>query len=278
MKYGTYRRATQLIVFGFMFLIPALNLFEIYLITGTYYAVSIGGLSIADPAVIVQAVFASGHVTISLVAAGLFSALLALLFGRVWCGWACPYHLVADAVNRIRRRVARREPPAPSWDGVAAFRANVTRFGFLVVGTFTAGVLAIPVLNFVSAPGILSTEAMILVKERTVSVEIGFIALLVVVELLVLPRFWCRLFCPTGSVLAVFRTPFTLHVATSIKTPKAPCCKGNYCSAACPMGLSPFREGSNMLCTNCGRCIDACQAHGGPGGLRFAGFFFQGGA
>ena len=32
----------------------------------------------------------------------------------------------------------------------------------------------IPVLNYVSAPGILSTEAMILVRQHTLSVEFGF--------------------------------------------------------------------------------------------------------
>jgi ferredoxin-type protein NapH len=118
----------------------------------------------------------------------------------------------------------------------------------------------------------LSTEAMILVKERLVSLEFTFIALLFLLELLVFPRFWCRLFCPTGAFIAVFRLPFTLRVGTSVRTPKTPCCKENRCSGACPMGLAPFREGNNLLCTNCGLCIDACRAVEGPGRLRFLGF------
>lgn len=275
MRYGPYRRRAQVAVFFAMFLIPVLNLFEIYTVTGTFYAVKVGGLSFADPAVILQAVFAAGSFTIAILGAGISSVFLALVFGRIWCGWMCPYHLVADGASWLRSRFRQKCESDGPLEGTA-LRANSVRFGFLVLGTFAAAMIGIPLLNYVSAPGILSTEAMILVKERTVSLEIGFIAILVALELLALPRFWCRLFCPTGAFLSLFRAPFTLQVATRIKTPKGPCCKGNFCSLACPMGLAPFKEGGNLLCTNCGLCVDACGANSGPGGLRFTGFSLRG--
>ena len=273
--YGPYRRTVQILVFGIMFGIPLLNLYEIYAVTGTFYAVNIGGLGIADPVVILQAIFASGELTVPLLGAALFPIFIALLFGRIWCGWMCPYHLLADGAAWLRRRFrGKGRQPAGSERLVVAdsFRANTWRYGFLAAGTLAAGAIGIPVLNYLSAPGILSTEAMIFVKERLVSLEFSFIALLFLIELLVFPRFWCRLFCPTGAFIAVFRVPFTLRVGTSIRTPKAPCCKENRCSGVCPMGLAPFREGNNLLCTNCGLCIDACRAAGGPGRLGFRGF------
>jgi ferredoxin-type protein NapH len=207
--------------------------------------------------------------------AALFSIFVALLFGRVWCGWMCPYHFVADGVAWIRAKAGTRllhKDARESFVVAGSFEANTWRYGFLILGTVAAGAIGIPVLNYVSAPGIMSTEAMIMVKERSVSLELGFIALLLLLELLVLPRFWCRLFCPTGAFLPVFRLPYTLRVGTNVPNPKSACCKGNYCTVACPMGLSAFREGNNLLCTNCGRCIDACAANGGPGKLRFKGF------
>ncbi len=273
--YRPYRRAVQIAVFALMFGIPVLNLYEIYAITGTFYAVNIGGLGIADPVVILQAIFASGEATIPLLGGALFPVLLALLFGRVWCGWMCPYHLVSDGTawlrTAFRERVLRKSDPE-TLAVPRAFTANGVRFGFFILGTALAGILGIPVLNYVSAPGILSTEAMILVKERTVSIEFTFIAALVLLELLLIPRFWCRLFCPTGAFISLFRTPFTLRIGTLIKTPKSACCRDNHCSAVCPMGLAPFREGSNLLCTNCGLCVDACGQGKGPGSLRFKGF------
>ena len=129
-----------------------------------------------------------------------------------------------------------------------SFKANTWRYGFLAAGTLAAGAIGIPVLNYVSAPGILSTEAMILVKERLVSLEFTFIALLFLLELLVFPRFWCRLFCPTGAFIAVFRLPFTLGVGSSIRTPKTPCCKENRCSERVSdgSGALPGREQSTL--------------------------------
>ena len=262
-----------------MFVIPLLNLYEIYAVTGTFYAIHVGGLGMADPVVILQAIFASGQLTVPLLGAALLPVMVALLFGRIWCGWMCPYHLLADVIAWLRSKIRRNSTNAATTDPLpvpASFKANIIRYGFLLAGTVAAGVIGIPVLNYVSAPGIVSTEAMILVKERTVSLEFGFIALLLVLELVLLPRFWCRLFCPTGAFIALFRIPFTLRVGTKIKTPRAACCKGNSCSSVCPMGLAPYREGANLLCTNCGRCIDACKASGGPGNLRFTGFSERG--
>ncbi len=260
MRLPTLRRMSQVSVFLIMFLIPLANLYEIYFVTGTFYAINIGGLGIADPSAIVQSIFAAGKLTIPLLSAALFPIILALLLGRVWCGWMCPYHLIADVVAWIRSRAQsfRVREPKRRLPVSMSFHANISRFGFLIFGTALAGAIGIPVLNYVNAPGIISAEAMVLIKEGFFSVEIIFIIILVVLELTFLPRFWCRLFCPTGSVISIFRLKTTMGVVNTIKAPKNPCCSDNFCTSVCPMGLRPFMEGRDLLCTNCGLCIDAC--------------------
>lgn len=270
MRLPTLRRISQLSVFLIMFIIPIVNLYEIYAITGTFYAINIGGLGIADPSAILQSMFSVGQLTPSLLFAALFPLLLALLLGRVWCGWMCPYLLISDITFTIRKRAlsifgnhSKDEIPCPR-----TMSANLTRFGFLILGTGLAAAIGIPVLNYVNAPGVISAEAMLLVKEGFFSVEILFIALLIILEITLLPRFWCRLFCPTGSVISVFRTRFTMSVTNKVKSPKNPCCSENHCASVCPMGLAPYKEGSDSLCVNCGLCIDACENHR----LHFHGF------
>lgn len=269
---GPYRRAVQIGAFAFMFITPALNVYEIFSVTGTFYAIKIGGLEIADPSVILQSIFAVGRLTVPLLSAAVFPILFALLFGRVWCGWICPYHLVSDGARAVRRfvlsRVLRKPDPQDVSDHAPSFSANVSRFGFLIAGIAIAGILGIPLLNYVSAPGILSTESMILVKEHTLSVEILFILTILLVEMTYAPRFWCRMCCPTGAVVSLFRGRFTLGVQNRPKGGSTACCRENSCSMACPMGLAPFHEAGDLLCVNCGRCVDAC----GHGRLSFKGF------
>jgi ferredoxin-type protein NapH len=268
---GPYRRIVQVLMFCFMFAVPVLNLYEIYAVTGTFFSINIGGLAIADPSALLQTIFASGQLAVPLLGAALFPLLLAVMFGRVWCGWLCPYHVIADVAAWLRSgfriRLLRKTEP-PTFPIASSLHANLVRFSFLVLGTAAAGAIGIPVLNYVNAPGIVSTEAMILVKERSASIELVFILVLVFLELTWLPRFWCRLFCPTGAVISLFRSRFTLRVSSSVRNPKAPCCSDRTCSMACPMGLEAYREGSNSLCTNCGRCIDACPSRR----LSFSGF------
>ena len=275
MMFRPYRRTVQVAFFALMFAIPVLNSYENYTITGTYYALQVGGLEAADPAAILQAVFASGEFALPILGALLFPVLFALVLGRVWCGWMCPYHLLSDGAFRLRTLFRAKLPGRQEAESLAvpgSLKANLCRYAFLLVGTAAAGVIGIPVLNFVNAPGILSTEAMILVRQHTLSVEFGFIAAIFLVELFFFPRFWCRLFCPTGACLALIRAPFTLRVRAAVGNPKDPCCKENACSPACPMGLAPYREGPDLLCTNCARCIDACRGGKDRPVLGFTGF------
>lgn len=263
MKYGSFRIAAQAAVFLLMFVIPLLNIYELYFITGTYYALNVGGLGVGDPVVILQAMFASGQLTLPLLSAAVFPILVALIMGRVWCGWLCPYMFVADRVESFRRLIRRTalkaDNPITTKKVQNPFKANFVRFSFLITGTAFGGIVGIPVLNYFSAPGILSTEAMIFVKERSLSIEVFFLLGILGLQLTLFPRFWCRMFCPTGTLLSLIRTPYTLRVESMSKNPTAPCCKENSCSGACPMGLHPYMESRDLLCVNCGQCIDACK-------------------
>ena len=243
MMFRPFRRTVQLAFFSLMFAIPVLNMYENYTITGTYYALQVGGLEAADPAAILQAVFASGEFALPILGALLFPLLFALVLGRVWCGWMCPYHLLSDGAFRLRTLFRTKFLGGHETETLAvssALKANLCRYAFLLVGTAAAGVIGIPVLNFVSAPGILSTEAMILVRQHSLSVEFGFIVLILGLELLLFPRFWCRLFCPTGACLSLVRAPFTLRVRAGLGTPGPPAARRTPAALPVPWASRPI--------------------------------------
>ncbi len=275
--YTPYRRILQSVVMASIFAVPVLNIYEIYSVTGTLYALNFGGLGVADPAVILQAVFAAGELTVPLLNAVLFPLFVAILFGRIWCGWFCPFLFLAEGADWLRNKIGFKWWPRVFGRGVwlqNPLAANVARYVFLVGGTALAGAIAVPVLNYVNAPGILSTEAMIFVKERTVSIEFGFIVVLFVLQATVLPKMWCRLLCPTGAVISLFRSPISLRVISLARQTTGPCCRENTCTSVCPMGLAPFLDAGNLLCVNCGRCIESCRL----GNLAFSGFELRAGS
>ncbi len=273
--YLPYRRLAQLLVFCLMFVVPLLNIYEIYFVTGTFYAINFGGLGVADPSVILQAIFAAGEFTLPLLASVVFPAFMAFLLGRVWCGWLCPYLFVSEGVDWLRnlsRKILLGKSSSTPLLVQSSFRANFIRFSFLLTGAAVAGALGIPVLNYINAPAVMSTEAMIIVKERVVSLEFGFIVALLGIQFFLAPRIWCRAFCPTGSVISLFRLPVTMAVVSSSRNQSAPCCKETSCIQACPMGLAPYVESDNLLCVNCGKCIDSCSFDK----LHFSGFVTKG--
>ena len=78
---------------------------------------------------------------------------------------------------------------------------------------------------------------------------------IVLVEVTISRRWWCRYVCPGGALYAVLGARRAVRV-----TLDAGACTGcAECVAACPMGLNPMRNQMGMDCDNCGECITSCN-------------------
>jgi ferredoxin-type protein NapH len=248
----TYRRIAQIGVLIAIFIIPALNMLELYFIKGTFYSMDVGELALSDPLAIFQVIVTSKHFSISLIASAIIPILAMILLGRVWCSWMCPYYTLVEFLEYIRSKL-KLKPKKPEYDQNIPHKSNRVRFIFLVVGLMVTGIAGIPLLNLISAPGVLSSQALILVKFHTLTVEALFIVVLLILEFFFY-KFWCRYFCPTGTFLSLFKSKRGLHIGKVEDS----CSNCMSCSKVCPMQLYPFEEGDNVLCFNCGGCIDVC--------------------
>ncbi len=254
-RIGFYRRCAQLLTLLAIFIIPLLNLYEITFVKGTFYSMDIGDVALADPLAVFQAMFTSRTISLIMLASMVVPVFLVVLFGRVWCSWFCPYYLFTEAVawGRSRLSVFGIKPFTGRYREGSTSRQNIIRYLVLGVGLLLAGIAGIPLLNLVSAPGIISSQALILVKFRTVSFELVFILFILVLEFFFF-KYWCRLFCPTGSFLSLFQGRRGLKV----KKIELECRSCHTCIRSCPMQINPMTEGDNPMCHNCGICIDAC--------------------
>jgi ferredoxin-type protein NapH len=247
-----YRRISQITVLIVMFLIPVLNLLELYFIKGTFYSMDIGDLAMSDPLAIFQVIITSRQFNISLIASAIIPLIAMILIGRVWCSWMCPYFTIVEFLEYVRKKL-KLKPRKPVYNRNTPHKSNRIRFLFLIAGLILTGIAGIPLLNLISAPGVISSQALIWVKFQTITIEAFFILVLLILEFFFY-KFWCRYFCPTGTFLSLFKTKRGLHIGKVVES----CSSCMSCRNVCPMQLYPFEEGRNVLCFNCGDCIDIC--------------------
>ncbi len=243
----------------FLFSIPVWHALGFYGILGSFYSLTIAGVEITDPLMALQTVLLSKQIYLPLLLSAVIPVLIALVFGKVFCSWACPYNTLVEWGYRLRRRFFSgniKHHPVPERNPRALIFYGIFLFILLLILAFN-----IPLAGYLSPPGILSAQITSFLSQRIVSIELAAVFLLIVVEVAVGRRIWCKYLCPVGGMLAVFRTPFTLRIAYRSEQ----CgCKGNIspCQQSCPLGLQPKQPDAYPYCFNCGICLQACEKTG----------------
>jgi len=174
--------------------------------------------------------------------------LLGTIFGRAFCGWACPFGALQDvlAVFKKGKRKLRR--------------FTYSKFVMLLVVIVSAWITLDTFFCKLCPAG--SLFAAIPAPFFYPSLTLGFffyvhMATLILTILLVLffSRFWCRYLCPVATI-GVFNKLSILTV--SVNSEK--CTECLRCLDVCPMGIDKLSDiGSSSDCILCGKCVETCQ-------------------
>lgn len=184
--------------------------------------------------------------------------LVTALWGRVWCGWACPQTVYLEWVYRPLERAIEGKHPT------TARRA-------LKYAVF--GVLSILVANIFLAYFVPVDELATWVTRSPVAHPAGFLVMAAVSALMFLDFTWfreqtCMVACPYGRLQTMMIDRQSMIVGYDArrgeprgKLGKATgdCVDCRACVATCPAGID-IREGLQMECINCAQCVDACDA------------------
>ncbi|MCB2097865.1 MAG: cytochrome c oxidase accessory protein CcoG, partial [Parvularculaceae bacterium] len=206
-----------------------------------------------------------------LAALGLFLA--TSLFGRVWCGYACPQTVWTDlyiAVERLiegdrNKRIKLSKSP---WTGEKVAKKTAKHALWLLIAAATGGAW---IFYFHDAPTIFPQ---IFRGEAPGSVYL-FIGILTFTTYMLagsMREQVCTYMCPWPRIQAALTDSETLQVTYKFDRGeprgshkkgeswegRGDCVDCNACVAACPMGID-IRDGAQLECINCALCIDACD-------------------
>ena len=195
------------------------------------------------------------------VAAALVHAVVALLFGRLFCGALCPLGLWQDLVWRLRRALRRRRPAR---EGAAAFarRSAIERAARCVAAGLCFGALA---CGF--AGGFLALEPYSVAwrgahaATRAGAALLGALVPLAVVTALAAwrGRLFCTALCPVGAALGLLAKAAPFRIRMNER-----CVRCGACAAVCPSHCIDLESGAvdNGRCTRCFACVGACKVRG----------------
>ena len=262
MRLIAMRRAAQLLVVAGLCALPWVNAAGWRGVSGSFFALDFLGIPFADPVGAAQ-VAAMGFLPAGrLLGGALLSLGLALLLGRVFCSWVCPYGLLSELVYTLRWRqsVARLVVRQAFWGKIL----------LLVLGLVAALGVGFPVLGIVSLPGELSLLPVLAWQGDEAWALLGAAAVPLVALLLEFAtgkRLWCRFVCPQSVLLGAAAKCLPKSVrGLRINWRAEKCtCKGKApCQQACSLDLNPRRKGGpeRQDCTHCGDCVSTCAAYG----------------
>lgn len=194
------------------------------------------------------------------------------IFGRVWCGWACPQTVYMEYVFRPIERLCtgtsgRGGKPKKQ---VAGWRVGAMYLAFLVVAwhlanTFLTYFVGARTLNewIWSAPPWRHPGAFALV---------AFITGLMLFDFCYWREQLCIIGCPYGRFQSVMldRSSLIVGYDTVRGEPRGrgrdreakglgDCVDCKMCVEVCPTGID-IRDGLQLECVNCTQCIDACDS------------------
>ena len=176
---------------------------------------------------------------------------ITVVLGRVWCGWCCPQTTLSDVAEWTARKlgftVKNYQLHGPFW------RKALLQFLFLLLAFLVAANLLwyfIPPLAFFKQ---------LITFDLHYAAWITFCTtwLLVYLDLALIRRLMCRDFCPYGRIQTSIVDKATLSLHLPEKELER-CIECNSCVRICPMEID-IRDGYQVECTNCGKCLDACR-------------------
>ena len=206
-----------------------------------------------------------------------FIIVFTIIFGRLFCGWACPQTIFMEMVFRSleywidgdnKEQIRLKNAP---WSTIKVAKRVAKHSAFLLISFLIAN-------TFLAY--IIGSEYLWSIQTSNIKHHLGGFISISIFSIVFYGVFaWlreqvCTTICPYGRLQGVLLDRNSMVVGYDhlrgesrdkihknedrLAAGKGDCIDCNHCVQVCPTGID-IRNGTQMECTNCTACIDACD-------------------
>ncbi len=174
-----------------------------------------------------------------------------LIYGRLWCGWACPQTTMSDFARWIDEKISRKFRKLKGMGKILAF--IFSSIILLLLSLF----ISINLIIYFVDPYRLFAEFLTWSQGNVINVILVVLVVLNFLNLRLLREKFCSRACPYGMLQFLFTDQKTQIIKFDTER-KDICMECENCIRACVMGIDIRPTPYQTECNYCGDCIDAC--------------------
>ncbi|WP_010292858.1 4Fe-4S binding protein [Clostridium senegalense] len=189
--------------------------------------------------------------------------LFGVIFGRLICGFICPFGLIQDLLYKIPSKKINVNKKV---NGVLKYLKYIILVVFVIIMPMflvdDVGIGSPYFCKLICPAGTLEAGIPLTIMNVSLRGTIGFlfkwkIFILIITILLsiVVYRPFCRYICPLGAIYSLFN-PISFY-KLNINKDKCTMCKK--CMRKCKLNIEVYKNPNSLECIRCGECAKACS-------------------